>query len=183
MSSASVMFSVKRYLKTGSFKTAHSDYSQRFGCPVPANSVKQFRQTGNVNISKCVRRLAVVTESVQSRLVRDWLQVRTSDCENLQNKVHCPIVAVGKQRRHCSCFCTKLLLDWNMTLLWVVVCKGGGWPSQVRRNLCLRWGVVPSCRLCEHSEYSHMVDGKSPCSAYNCRPPCKDWSMVCSVLP
>jgi hypothetical protein len=54
--------------QTESFKSAHSDYGHRSGCPVSAESVtwktvKQFRWTRNVNIPKFIRQSTVVTET------------------------------------------------------------------------------------------------------------------------
>jgi hypothetical protein len=66
------VFLVEYYVNAESFKTTQSDYSHRFGCPAPAKfviweSVKQLRQTGNVNIPKRARRSTVATETRCSR--------------------------------------------------------------------------------------------------------------------
>jgi hypothetical protein len=91
----------------------------------------------------------------------------TTDCNVLQqlseSSEHTAIVPI--QSESYSAVVTTGL--WKTTsLLWVVACKVGGWPSHVRRDFCLRWGVLPFYRLRELWYYLHMVDGKSPCSPW-----------------
>jgi hypothetical protein len=54
----------------------------------------------------------------------------------------------GKRYRYCEWLLSKLKDDPCM-------------------SDAIRWAVVPSCRLCELSEYSRMVGGKSPFSPWN----------------
>jgi hypothetical protein len=63
------VFLVEHYLETELFRTIQSDYSHQFRCPVPEQFViwkfmKQFGRTGNVNIPKCVHRLAVIQAQI-----------------------------------------------------------------------------------------------------------------------
>jgi hypothetical protein len=63
---------VEGYLKTDSFKATQSEYSCRFDCPAPAKSViwesvKQFRQTGNVNINETLSPVYCYSIDLNSR--------------------------------------------------------------------------------------------------------------------
>jgi hypothetical protein len=144
---------VERYFKTESSETTQSDYSHRFGSVV-WKSVKQFRQAGNVNTRKIVRRLTVVTETRKAE-VSDGLGPHQVTAETNWNTI--------RQLMHCNCFQSMLVsncyprLRKVTSLLWVVACRRGEWPSHVRRDFFLRWGVVPCYMLCEVSENSHAA--------------------------
>jgi hypothetical protein len=73
---------------------------------------------------------------------------------------------------------------WKMTsLLWVVACKCGWWPSHVRCDFFfLRGDLSASYRLNELSEYTNMVNRKSPCSPWHSFSPSQNQSVVCSFL-
>jgi hypothetical protein len=169
-----------------SFKIAQSHYSShQFGYPASAKSM----------ILKSVKTILADRryEHIKQRSVRESVKVCTSHCRNLNNRLECLTVVVTKQWKHCNCFPAKCTLFSNCCHQWTVkieISTGSGclqrWrmtPTCLRCDLFLRWGggTVPSYRLWELSEESHMINGKSPCSRWNCSSLYQDWSVVCSV--
>jgi hypothetical protein len=141
----------------------HSDYSHRFGYPTSADcvmwkSVKQFGQTGNVNMPNCV------TQTVQQRSLRNRVKVRARYWANLHNKPEYRTEVAAKQRRHCNCIQQLLPPDYERHHYRVVSCEGGGWYSHLRDHFCFyERGSLSSLGRWDCGFESHLRHGWLVC--------------------
>lgn len=154
------VFLVKHYFKT--VTTATDLLCSEWVKSVIFKSVKQFWHTGNVNAS---RQSASLYKSLWKAIQETGISYSHIAAKSM--KLFPYNVRVIWRSLPLDCWKHHHCCEWlfaKVTLAWLF--------SDV---------MIPSCVLCEVTEYLHIVNRRYLCSSWNSLSLCQDWNVVCTL--